>query len=167
MVSAGAEHVPEGVRVCVCVPSAEPVKPGCETVPVAVVSGDTPVEVFPVTSFGDAPVEAAATALPVKVGCETVPAGVPLKIGAATEPVNVAGVPVKAGAEIVPAGVYVPPPVAPGSAPAAVPFTNLLLRSGVPLAPSHRCQPLGIFASRPDHIAIKPLGIVASVPAGP
>lgn len=63
--------------MCVCVPIAEPVKVGADTVPVAVVTGETPVLVLPVTSFVPLLVEAATTAFPVKVGALFVPDGVP------------------------------------------------------------------------------------------
>ena len=37
------------------------------------------------------------------------------------------------------------------------PTTNLSLRSGDPLVPSHNCQPVGIVDMVPDHIIILPV----------
>ena len=178
MVNAGAEFVPDGVSVCVCVPSAEPVNVGAANVivfaPRAIVVPASAVIVgVPLLLVVNlVPVAAAVVVafVPAGVPAETADvtcAEVPVKVGAATDPVRVACVPVKLGVEIVPAGVYVPPPVTPGSIPAAEPLINFDLRSGVPLSPSQRCQPEGIFASSPAHIAIKPEGIDASLPAGP
>ena len=69
------------VTVCDSAAEAEvvfefPVKTGALTLPVAVVTGETPVDVFDVTSFVPLLVDAAATALPVNVGAEFVPVGV-------------------------------------------------------------------------------------------
>lgn len=73
----GVETVPDAVKMCECVPSAEPVKVSAGTVPA------DPVKV----SAGTVP------PLPAKVGTEaghaTVPAGVPAET-AAVEPLNVA-----------------------------------------------------------------------------
>src|SRR5437763_8294591 len=143
-VKAGALTVPAGVSVCVCVPSAAPVKvcaptvledpvnagtpAGQAIVPVAVVTGLTPLEVLPVTSLVPLLVEAAVTALPVKAGTPAgqamVPPGVTVEV--ALEPAGVPAltaevawfaVPGRLGAALVPAGGEVSEPRAVGGAP--------------------------------------------------
>jgi hypothetical protein len=54
---------------------------------------------------------------------------------------------------------FVPPVVSSLDEPA--PMTNLLVRSGVPLLPLQRCQPLGIVLVCPDHMMIPPDGTAA------
>ncbi len=115
MVKAGAEFVPAGVSVCVCVLSAEPVNVGAGSVrvfaPRAIVvparAVGTGVPLLLVVNF--VPVAAIDVVAFVPAGVPPLVADVvpccPEKTGAATEPVSVACVPVKLGAETVPCGV--------------------------------------------------------------
>lgn len=139
-VNVGAELVPVGVKLTVPfvgTPAGHAIVPWLVivTVPVAVVTGLTPVDVLPVTSFVPLLVEAATTALPVKVAvvpeCVGTPAGQEI-VSAGIVPL----LPVKVGAEFVPAGVNATVELVPAgvmlSAPPVVP--TLLFAATVPRA---------------------------------
>ena len=131
---------PAGVKLCVCVPIASPVKVGAVTVPAGV-----KLCVW------------VASALPVNVGCVTVPvstAGVPLNVCAATVP----ALPVNVCADTVPAL-----PVNAGT-PAGHAIEPLLLTLCVSDADGPAVVPL---ATPPVGFAVLPLNVAASVLVAP
>jgi hypothetical protein len=166
-VDAAPVTVPVAVVVWKCVPIADPVNvcvpgPVSSVVPLPASSATTVVCASIVPDGVPALTADELTELPVNVGALFVPLGVPplVLLVVLLSPVNV-------GAATVPAGVwFVAPPVTPGLMPAPAPLMNIERKSGVPLVPSHRCQPFGMLASRPPHITITPLGTLAPELAG-